>query len=184
MILNLEKPQVNPQEREFEELIYNPQGLLLRRSDVTFKQELTKNKLTNIKASKNKRFIALEVTRDPHQFGMTDLKTLEYSFFKAEGSTYQMHKSKVVLNLDKASAHDFDLSDEVTSLEFPYMYVLSGNLIKIVSVVTSNSSTFDNSFRLSRQGNRFLVSTNGTNQKGQITKIRQTYHGSLPRSLP
>jgi hypothetical protein len=53
---------------------------------VTFKVEITKNRLSNIKASKNKRFIALEVIREPHQFGIPDLKTVEYSFFKAEGS--------------------------------------------------------------------------------------------------
>jgi hypothetical protein len=53
-------------EREFEELIYSPQGLLLRRAEVTFKQEYTKNRISSIKASKNKKFIALEVIRDPH----------------------------------------------------------------------------------------------------------------------
>jgi len=52
-----------------------------------------------------------------------------------------MHKSKVVLHLDKTSPHDFDLSDEVQSLEFPFLYVLSGTQIKIISVLTSKLLT-------------------------------------------
>lgn len=66
VILDVGKPQAKPVERDFEELIYSPQGLLLRRAEVTFKQEYTRNKISSIKASKNKKFIALEVMRDPH----------------------------------------------------------------------------------------------------------------------
>ena len=66
VILDVRKPQAKPVERDFEEFIYSPQGLLLRRAEVTFKQEYTKNRISSIKASKNKKFIALEVTRDPH----------------------------------------------------------------------------------------------------------------------
>ena len=66
VLLDVGKPQAKPMERDFEELIYSPQGLLLRRAEVTFKQEYARNRISNIKASKNKKFIALEVTRDPH----------------------------------------------------------------------------------------------------------------------
>ncbi len=52
-----------------------------------------------------------------------------------------MHKSKVVLHLDKANPHDFDISDEVQSLEFPFLYVLSGTQIQIISVLTSKFVT-------------------------------------------
>ncbi len=49
-----------------------------------------------------------------------------------------MHKSKVILHLDKSFPHDFDLSDEVQSLDFSFLYVLSGGFnIQIVSIVTS-----------------------------------------------
>ncbi len=49
-----------------------------------------------------------------------------------------MHKSKVILHLDKLFPHDFDLSDEVQSLDFSFLYVLSGGFnIQIVSIVTS-----------------------------------------------
>jgi hypothetical protein len=66
VILDVGKPQAKIMERDFEELIYSSQGLLLRRAEVTFKQEYTKNRISSIKGSKNKKFIALEVTRDPH----------------------------------------------------------------------------------------------------------------------
>jgi hypothetical protein len=66
VIVDAGKPQAKPTERDFEEFIYSPQGLLLRRAEVTFKQEYTRNRISSTKASKNKKFIALEVTRDPH----------------------------------------------------------------------------------------------------------------------
>ena len=66
VILDVGKPQAKPTERDFEEYIYSAQGLLLRRSEVTFKQEYTRNRISSVKASKNKKFFALEVTRDPH----------------------------------------------------------------------------------------------------------------------
>lgn len=49
-----------------------------------------------------------------------------------------MHSSKVTLHLDKSFPHDFDLSDEVQSLDFSFLYLLSGGFtIQIVSILTS-----------------------------------------------
>ncbi len=75
--------------------------------------------------------MCIEIIRDPHPFGLADLKCIEYCFFKTEAQSneYSLHKSKIVLHLAKALPHDFDLSDEVQSLEFPFLYLLSGNTI-------------------------------------------------------
>jgi hypothetical protein len=51
-----------------------------------------------------------------------------------------MHQSKVSLHLDKTLPHAFDVSDEVQSLEFPFLYVLSGFSIQIVSILNSNTN--------------------------------------------
>ena len=48
-------------------------------------------------------------------------------FFKTDDN--KLHKSKVVVNAERTQAHDFDISDEVKSLDFPYFYILNGNLI-------------------------------------------------------
>ncbi len=54
-----------------------------------------------------------------------------------------MHKNKVTLHLDKTNPHDFDLSDEVQSLDFSFLYVLTGGFtIQIVSILTSNTNSY------------------------------------------
>jgi hypothetical protein len=84
---------------------------LIKRAEATYKVEVVKSKINYVKPSKNKKFIAIEILKDPHPYGAVELKTVEYLFYKAtEG---QMHSSKVTLHLDKSFPHDFDLSDEV-----------------------------------------------------------------------
>jgi hypothetical protein len=94
-----------------DELIYNAQGQIIRRAEVTFKVDTQRAKIGQVKPSKNKKFIAVELIKE-QPFGLVnELKTLEYVFFKAD--SMQMHRSKIVLHLDKTQPHDFDLSDEV-----------------------------------------------------------------------
>lgn len=48
--------------------------------------------------------MCVEIVRDPHPFGVAELKCVEYCFFKAEpqNGEYSLHKSKVVMHLPKA----------------------------------------------------------------------------------
>ncbi len=70
-------------EREFDELIYNSQGQLVKRAEATYSMAVVKAKLNQVKPSKNKKFIAIELLKDPHPFGAAELKTVEYLFYKA-----------------------------------------------------------------------------------------------------
>lgn len=110
---------------------------------------------------------------------------MEYLFYKAtEGS---MYKSKVTLHLDKSFPHDFDLSDEVQSLDFSFLYVLSGGFnIQIVSIVTSNRQYYQLTliFRSSGQSNRFHLEPLVTVEESSRHPIRPTHPRTLPRGLP
>jgi hypothetical protein len=51
-----------------------------------------------------------------------EFKTYEYVVF----SENRLNNSKVVINCDKTLPHDFEITDEVSSLDFPYLYFLNG----------------------------------------------------------
>lgn len=42
---------------------------------------MTRAKLNQVKASKNKKFLVLEIIKE-HTYGVNELKTVEYIFFK------------------------------------------------------------------------------------------------------
>jgi hypothetical protein len=112
---------------------------------VTYKVEQAMARLGDVKASKDRRFIVIEVMKD-HPYGLgTELKTLEYLFIK--GNKCKLHTSKVVLHLEKLSFHSYDISDEYSgNLGFPMLYVLcntaaGGGYLQIISILTSKSDT-------------------------------------------
>ena len=69
-----------------------------------------KGRINAIKSSKNKRFMIIEIVKD-HIYGVAELKTIEYLYFKFDDLT--LHRSKIVLHLDKSVPHNFDISDEI-----------------------------------------------------------------------
>lgn len=52
----------------------------------------------------------IEIVKD-HIYGVAELKTIEYLYFKFDDLT--LHRSKIVLHLDKSVPHNFDISDEI-----------------------------------------------------------------------
>lgn len=64
-------------------MIYNTQGQLIKRAESTYKVEIVKAKINQVKPSKNRKFIAIEMVKDPHPYGAIELKCVEYVFYKA-----------------------------------------------------------------------------------------------------
>eukprot|EP00347_Sterkiella_histriomuscorum_P013166 403365756 len=134
MIMPIQRPPENDQLREFEEFIFNNQGMLTRRSEVKFKFEQGVAKLGAIKSSKNKRFIVIQLLKD-HVFAQKDFITQEFIIFRSE--EYRLGKYKVSQNVERTAVTDFDIGDEVQSLGFPYLYFLNNTQITIVSILTN-----------------------------------------------
>ncbi|TNV72876.1 hypothetical protein FGO68_gene6745 [Halteria grandinella] len=135
LIMPVGRAAANAQEREFEELTYNGGGMLVKRAEVVFKIEWVKSRISKAKPAQSKKFTVLEILKDQHMYGMSELKTVEYVFFKNEECC--LHRGKAVLHLDKALPHDFDITNEVDGLDFAFLCVLSGSWIYIVSLLTS-----------------------------------------------
>lgn len=97
-----------------------------------------------------------------------------------------MHSSKVTLHLDKSFPHDFDLSDEVQSLDFSFLYLLSGGFtIQIVSILTSMNRFYKfNPFRSSCKSDRLHIELTLTVKESLSHQIRPHQSRPLPRSLP
>ena len=60
---------------------------------------------------------------------------MEFITFRSE--EMRLGKYKVTLNVEKTALTDFDLSDEVEGLGFPYLFFLNNTCIQIVSLLTS-----------------------------------------------
>jgi len=125
----------SPDEREYDEFSYNQQNLLVRRVESAYKLAPGKALLSQVKASKDKRFLALELVKD-NSYGFPELKTVEYVFFKNQEGC--LHRSKIVFHPLKTFTQDFDISDEHMET-FPFLYVLTApSVITVYSILTCN----------------------------------------------
>ena len=75
-----------------------------------------------------------------HIFGVKEFVTYEFVVFRIE--EMKLNKSKISISIEKNSSFDFEVSDEVQSIEFPYIYILQGSQIKIISLLTSKNVNF------------------------------------------
>lgn len=72
-----------------------------------------------------------------HVFAQKDFFTHEFIIFRSE--EYRLGKYKVTQNIEKTAILDYDISDEVQSLGFPYLYILNNTQVSIISILTSKS---------------------------------------------
>lgn len=131
---------------------------------------MARSKIAKVKASQNKKFTVISIVKEQHMYGVAELKTVEFIFFKNEEGC--LHRSKAVLHLDKALPHDFDITNEVEGLDFAFLCVLSGSWLYIVSILTS-INLFDNSpFRHCCEGHRLLIDTHSATWQAEGHELR------------
>lgn len=82
LILPVGRPAPSATEREFDELTYEKGGMLVKRAEVTFKVDSLKSKISKIKPSQNKKFTVIQIVKDQHMYGVAELKSVEFIFFK------------------------------------------------------------------------------------------------------
>ena len=46
--------------------------------------EVLKAKLNSVRPSKNRKFLVVELLKDPHPYGIPELKQVDFLFFKAD----------------------------------------------------------------------------------------------------
>lgn len=98
--------------------------MLIKRSTLNCKlEEGGIAKLGQCKNTKNKRFIVIELIKD-HVFGLKDYITYEFVVFRTE--EMRLNQTKTIISVEKSAIHDFEISDEVRSIDFPYLYFLCG----------------------------------------------------------
>ena len=110
--------------------------MLVRRANVRFKLEELVSKIGQVKSSKNKRFLCIQLIKD-HIFSEKNYLTYEWIIFRSDD--LQLRRTKVTMNFEKSVKIDFDLSDEVQSIGMPYLYLLIGSTIQIISFLTSKN---------------------------------------------
>ena len=79
--------------------------------------------------------------REPYFIQSKELIANEFVVFRTDES--RLKKIKLVVNVDKNINHDFEVSDEVRSLDFPYLYFLYGTKVNIFSLLTSKLLIYD-----------------------------------------
>lgn len=69
-------------------------------------------------------------------------------------------KTKVTVNVEKGVLFDFELSDEITGFNVPYIYFMHQSFLKIVSPLTNRIvRTFDFSLKLLNAENKLISKT-------------------------
>lgn len=100
--------------------------------------------LGKIKASKDRRHLAIELEKD-HLFGDDQFRTVEIVLFqtvigretKRRGGSHQLMHTKMSFSFEKRDRYDFELSDEVTTLQVPYLYFLHCSIVEVISPLTN-----------------------------------------------
>ena len=169
----------SPDEREYDEFSFNQQNLLIRRTESTYKLAAGKARLTQVKASKDKKFLALELVKD-NSYGFPELKTVEYVFFKNQEGC--LHRSKIVIHPLKTFSQDFDLSDE--QIDFPFLYVLTApSVVSVYSILTCKPTPSSvTRCRPSREDDQLLARARTALKEEH--NLRSTFNCSLSELVP
>ena len=68
-------------------------------------------------------------------YGQKDYQTFEFVVFRTDDN--KLNKNKATINVERTVGNDWDISDEVQALDFPYLYFINGSSIQIISMLTS-----------------------------------------------
>ena len=117
----------------FNEYVFNSRSLWIKASESKYQAQPIAGTIKSAKLSKDKRYMIVHMLRD-HMFSLKDREMHEFLVVRLLGK--RLNTMKVVLDFEKDTVIYYDISSEVPPYGIPYLYVIKGINIFIVSLIT------------------------------------------------
>ena len=117
----------------FTEYVFNAKSLWIKASESKYQAQPVAGVIKSAKMSKDKKHMIIHILRE-HLFSLKDREMHEFVVVKLLSK--KLNTIKILLDFEKDTVIQYDISSEVPPYGYPYLYVIKGINILIVSLIT------------------------------------------------
>ncbi len=117
----------------FHEYVFNSQSYLIKAIESSYQAQPDTAIIKEVKLSKDKNYMIIHLLKE-HTFSLKNREIHEFVVFKIQSR--RLNTVKAFLDLDKNTELYFDVTNEVPPFNLPYLYVIKGINIIVLSLIT------------------------------------------------
>ncbi|CAI2368323.1 unnamed protein product [Moneuplotes crassus] len=121
---------------DFIEYIFNSQNFCIKAVHQKFQAQKHSCQIIGAKMSKDRKYVVFHLLKD-HFLSLKARENHEFVVFRIMGQ--RLNIFKVTLDFDKNSRIMYEISSEIPPFNLPYLYVVRGTYMLIVSLVTGQT---------------------------------------------